>query len=174
MFVYSPTRLLLSMFLVCILCAVTPSAAITQTKQDKVKAVFLFTFFKYITWPASAGRPRVICVVGDHPFGGTLDYIAKNKFASSSYQVHYPSNTSGLSSCHVVFANDNIDSVIQATNGKKGMLTVSDSSGFASLGGGIEFVDRGGKIDLVLNPNTLKQAGLKANAKLMKIVIVTN
>jgi YfiR/HmsC-like len=51
--------------------------------ETQVKAVFLFKFTKFITWPdeifANAEEPLQICVLGDDPFGEKLDLAVKDE-----------------------------------------------------------------------------------------------
>ena len=146
--------------------------ALAQEKGDQVRAVFLFNFFKYITWPQN-GDEKTLCVYGHNPFGNILDYIAEKKFSKAGYRIAYIKNVSASTQCSIAFISakesKNADRLIKASSGTS-LLTVSDAKGFATRGGGIEFVNKPGKIELVLNTKTFENAGLKASSKLMKIV----
>src|SRR5947209_6412536 len=53
-----------------------------QTLEYKVKAAFLLNFSKFIDWPEpEAGKesPIAICIVGEDPFGSTLDQIVEGE-----------------------------------------------------------------------------------------------
>ncbi len=56
------------------LCA---SGAQAQSLEYPVKANYLARFAAFVTWPSGAlgsgNSPITVCVVGDDPFGGTLD-----------------------------------------------------------------------------------------------------
>lgn len=162
----------LTFFLILLVLAV-PVASYADTKNYQVKAVFLFKFFKYITWPDGTDY-KTICVYGANPFGTTLDYIIKNKFSNAGYKVRYVNSGASLERCNIIFINESSTSNLQQTLGKlqahKGILTVSDANGFARLGGGIEFVDNPTKIGLLLNTDAFNSMGLSASSKLMKVV----
>ncbi|MBL4802180.1 MAG: YfiR family protein [Emcibacter sp.] len=139
----------------------------------KVKAVFLFKFFKYISWPDGAGMEKTICVYGQNPFGKSLDYIIKNKLSSAEYKVNYIDDVAEVKGCRLLFigkSQDKVATVLAAIKQEEGILSVSDINGFARKGGGIEFVDHPNKIGLLLNVSAFTHAGLNASSKLMKIV----
>ena len=49
--------------------------------EYQVKAAFLYNFAKFVEWPQEAfqnqSEPLVVCVLGDNPFGRTLDLAAR-------------------------------------------------------------------------------------------------
>ena len=51
--------------------------------EYQVKAVFLFNFGQFVEWPAQVydtpQAPFVICVVGEDPFGKTLDDVVRGE-----------------------------------------------------------------------------------------------
>ena len=54
--------------------------------EYQVKAVFLLNFTKFIEWPTAAfgaaDSPIAICVLGDDPFGSTLDQVVAGEVVS--------------------------------------------------------------------------------------------
>lgn len=157
-----------------LLCGVLTAADVQAAEGNyKVKAVFLFKFFRYISWPPGGDDKKTICVYGGNPFGETLDYIIKTKLSADEYQVNYISDVSEAGGCQLIFVNkaqDEINDLLAIVKKQKAVLTVSDMKGFAHWGGGIEFVDHPNKIGLLLNINVFREAGLNASSKLMKIV----
>src|SRR6185295_556777 len=79
-------------FAVGILIAAVPTLSPENSLQaqsvsdTQVKAAFLYNFAKFVEWPADAfpdsGSPIVIGVVGNDPFGGTLDQTTSGKTAN--------------------------------------------------------------------------------------------
>ncbi len=151
-----------------------PAEAYAQEKTYKIKAVFLFKFFKYIQWPEGQDVNKVICVYGANSFGNALDYIVQSKFAAAGYAVRYIDDTHTIGGCALLFIGheeaENIPTVLTQMQYQTGLLTVSDHKGFAKQGGGIEFVNTPKKIVLLLNTESFKRHGLVANSKLMQIV----
>src|SRR5436305_9950672 len=74
-------------FVLCLsasLCSFPPRCAAAEARPEyEVKAAFLLNFPKFIEWPASAfersDSPLAICIIGDDPFGGTLDQLVENE-----------------------------------------------------------------------------------------------
>ena len=53
-----------------------PSGASAQVSETAVKAAFIPKFARYVSWPASAAAakgPRVICIIGEDPYGRAHD-----------------------------------------------------------------------------------------------------
>ena len=80
------------------------SPAAAQRALVQVKAVFLFKFPDYVTWPPK-NRPESggifnMCILGSNPFGNTLEVIAskQNKY---SYNIQYYSNSDTPENCHL-------------------------------------------------------------------------
>ena len=59
------------------------AAAADEPLEYQVKAAFLLNFTKFIDWPAAAfatpDSPISICILGDDPFGQTLDEIVEGE-----------------------------------------------------------------------------------------------
>lgn len=168
---YFTYRIILILTLICLGSFSTEAQSASADEQSyKVKAVFLFKFFKYISWPDNAASENIVCVYGRNPFGDTLDYILTNKIKSSKYSVVYINKPSQISQCKIMFVSSSeANNIPEATN-NAGVLTVSDIRGFARKGGAIEIANNDNKIELYLNRKTLGKLGLTASSKLMKIV----
>ena len=54
-------------------------------KESEVKAAFLLNFTRFVDWPPSAFEsatsPLTICILGDDPFGVTLDQLVEGEVA---------------------------------------------------------------------------------------------
>src|ERR1051325_2714560 len=77
------------------------------TSEYQLKAAFLFNFVKFVDWPADAFRkdaPIRICVIGNDPFGVSLDHIVQDKIISDRQLVIFRSTRSeDVAGCHLVF-----------------------------------------------------------------------
>ena len=57
-------------------CTFTADAQPAPRSEDQIKAAYLFTFGKFVDWPARPARDEsavTICVLGEDPFGPVLD-----------------------------------------------------------------------------------------------------
>ena len=144
--------------------------------EYQVKAVFLFNFTQFVDWPASAfptpKSPLVIGVLGDDPFGPTLDEaIAGETVNGRPLEIRRYARAEDVADCHILFINLNakqrLPDVLERLRGRH-VLTVSDSNEFARAGGVIEFVTVDNKIRLQINLDAAKLANLSISSKLLK------
>ena len=142
-----------------------------------VKAGFLFKLPQFIDWPASAfatlDAPIVIGIVGDDPFGKTLDELVKGEIVRGHpLTIRRLNPDDDLKSCQVLFIcrnkKDQLPSLLQKIKGRP-VLTVGDDNGFADQGSMVNFVLVQEKVKLEINPAAAEQAGLQISAKLLKL-----
>lgn len=72
------------LLLACVSVTSYPArAAAAEPLEYQVKAAFLLNFTKFVQWPASAfadeNSPVAICILGEDPFGNTLDEMVREK-----------------------------------------------------------------------------------------------
>lgn len=153
-----------------------PCTSFAQRKSDKVKAVFLFKFFDYVTWPKGKvpgeNGDGVLCTYGSHPFGNTLEYIAAHKGEKYSLRIKAVKSLDGLNGCHILYmSGDNYNRKFSLEDGK-GILFVSDSDKTLNYGGVIELYENDGKIGLVIDLKNAKKQNLKISSRLLDIAEV--
>jgi hypothetical protein len=170
------------MKLICLWLAVGRLAVFAAEKNPgaaeyQVKAAFLFNFTKFTEWPASAfassNAPMVIGIVGEDPFGQTLDDAVGGEVVRNHPLVVKRLQTDeDLRSCHVVFISrsekDRIAKVLEKLKGSA-VLTASDTKDFAENGGIVNLLLAQGTVKLEINQTAAEEAGLQISAKLMKL-----
>ena len=105
--------------------------------EYQVKAAFLFNFTKFTDWPpsafASATAPIVIGIVGEDPFGSTMDDVVRDEVVRErKLVVKRLRADEDLESCHVLFISRSEKERLPAVfNRLKGhpILSVGDSVG---------------------------------------------
>jgi hypothetical protein len=68
--------------LVALGLSVSWSAAAATSIEYQVKAAYLYKLVSFVDWPAGTlppGAPLDVCVVGDDPFGASLDQVVENQ-----------------------------------------------------------------------------------------------
>jgi hypothetical protein len=144
--------------------------------EYQVKAVFLFNFSQFVDWPASSfpdGRaPLVIGVLGNDPFGATLDEIVRGETVNGRpLEVRRYDSVEQIDACHILFIarsqDEQLDAVFATLKGRN-VLTVGDLEGFARRGGIIRFVTVGNKIRLRVNLAAAQDAKLAISSKLLR------
>ncbi len=150
-------------------------------REYTIKAIFLYNFFNYITWPADSMQQdqsaTTLCIYGDDPFGEALSYVEKKSRPQRALHIKRLGNKAlnKDTPCHILFVSQSESDRLTKLNGeinRPGMLTVSDIQGFAGSKGIIEFTKDHDRIKLTINAKRLQQAGFKASSQLMKIATV--
>jgi hypothetical protein len=152
--------------------------AIDPRLEYNVKAVSLYAFGRYVSWPedafSSGTSPFVIGTFGGNPFGDALERIAQKKTLNGRpivvRQIDRPED---CADCHILFVTRSVSS---ETEGKlfqhaagKPVLLVGESPGFAERGGVINFYPSGSNVRFELNPDKSLENKLSLNAKLLTL-----
>jgi hypothetical protein len=159
------------------------SAAALNTEADKrkhaeyeIKAAYLYNFAKFVEWPAETftdpSLPFGICIIGEDPFGDTLDTIKGKNVKGKKLEIRQYAGNSELKECHILFISPsekkNLADILEMTKDRH-ILTVSDMNKFADHGGMIFMNKAKNKIRLEINHEAAKHSGLKMSSKLLKI-----
>ena len=143
--------------------------------EYEVKAAFLYNFGKFVTWPP-AGLSRNefrICILGQDPFGATLDsIIAGETVEGRTVTVRRISTPSDSSSCQIVFISLSEDKRLKGildVVGKTSALTVSEIPQFTQRGGMIGFILDGSKVRFEVNLTPGDGAGLMFSSELLRV-----
>ena len=157
-----------------------PAGQDKTTTELKVKAAIICKIVSYVEWAErplpEEGKPIHIGILGDDPFGGALDEIAKeHKVKGRSIEIHRAKEAADLAHCHAVFITS-ADKKHLETDLEKlteaGTLTVGDQERFAERGGVINLVKRGTKIRFDLNTTAAREAGIRLSSHLIKLATV--
>ena len=151
--------------------------AFPSTGEYELKAAFLVNFGGFVRWPLSAfedGRsPFAICIFGDDPFGDGFEPFRNRTVAGRPLEVRSPASPEAArQTCHVLFiagsAGPRIPEILRELN-RAAILTVSDLDDFAGSGGMIQLFIRDKKIHFTINRDAAGAAGLKIDARLLKL-----
>jgi hypothetical protein len=118
----------------------------------------------------------VIGILGDDPFGSTLESTLKDKkVGARGFQVRRfngPERTSPtVKECHILFISQSEKDRLKETLSllkDAAVLTVSEIEGFQNLGGMINLERQGDRIALALNPKTVKKAGIRLGPEILE------
>jgi hypothetical protein len=147
------------------------------TRENDVKAAFLYNFAKYIVWPETAfGAPTDpfrICVVGDKAFSNSVARTVEGEIVDGRrFEPLEPPSEEEARTCHLLFIGRSemtrAERLLAATAAVP-VLTVSDST---------ELLDRGETIALMLDDNRMRfdvniaaarSHGLTVSSKLLRV-----
>lgn len=146
-------------------------------RESQVKAVYLFNFANFITWPASAFEslqaPFRICVLGEDPFKDKLDLAVENeRVGERSVEVKRFTELEQTANCQIVFVSKSeqrFKAHIFEFLRSYPILTVGDMEQFLETGGMIQFYHKENKVRFFIRPQTLTGATLKVSSRLLKV-----
>jgi len=150
------------------------SAETAELPEYQLKALFIFNFAKFITWPPDTfeapDAPIIIAVLGEDPFGPALQQTLLGKSVQGHpIQIIHLASGEPVSSCHILFVarseKDRLISTLEQVAGRA-ILTVGDFDRFAHRGGMINLFIEGKAIRFEINANATEKAGFKVSSKL--------
>jgi len=150
--------------------------AVAQPAEYQVKAVFLFNFTQFVSWPAESlpdpQQPFVIGVLGHDPFGRALDDAVRGEQVAGRRLVIERFRTrADLKPCQILFidrsASADADAVLRDLE-HTGTLTVTDFDVATSPDVIIRFFTENQRIRLRINVDSARTAGLTISSKLLR------
>lgn len=146
--------------------ALSPLALASEDSNEyKIKAAYIYNFTKFVTWPPDPSPTFNLCIEGNDPFAGVLDPIQKRNVSNRPIKVfRLPSDTPSPLLCHIIFS-----STSRSLASPEATLTVGEQPSFAKNGGMIAFIERDGRIKLLVNLAAVKKSKLKMSAKLLEV-----
>jgi YfiR/HmsC-like len=144
--------------------------------EYEVKAVFLFNFSQFVSWPSAAfgssDAPMIIAVLGSDPFGQELDAVVKGEHVGAHpLEVRRYRDISEIKDCHILFIDRSeaaqLDGIVQALHGRS-ILTVSDIDDATRAGVMIDLVKQSDRIRLRINVAAARAGGLTISSKLLR------
>jgi len=161
----------------------TPAyAELSVAKEYQIKAVFLYNFANFVTWPKEAfindDGYFHICILGEDPFKSHIDVTVKGeKIKGRAVTVERLSYINQSDHCQILFISESEkvkrSSILNYLKGRP-ILTVSDIKNFAEKGGMIQFYSYKNRIRFFIAPKTVKSATLVASANLLKIAKIVD
>jgi len=171
-------RLLLAVAAACAFLAIPVLHAQNPRPTDyQVKATYLYNFGRFIEWPgkvaAAQGGSFTVCVLGQDPFGRSLDAtLAGETIGGKTIVAKRISSAEESGDCQILFLSLTDDSRLNkliADLDKKAVLTVSDAPQFIKRGGMIQFVLEGKRVRFEVNLTATQHAGLTLSSELLKV-----
>lgn len=163
--------------LAAMLCLVftSQSQAADESLEYQVKSAFLLNFTKFIEWPSAAfeapDSPIAICILGEDPFGVTLDQIVAGEVVNNrKVTVVRVRRAPASKTCQVLFLNrpeKEVASLLPSL--EAGVLTVGEGESFIRDGGMIAFVIENRRVRFSANQTAAESAGLKISARLLTV-----
>lgn len=161
-------------------CAPLLGAEESISREDQVKAAYLYNFTKYVEWPAdrfiAGDSPIVIGVLG--PAGPFRDLLQKTvmgrQAGGRAIMVQSVATADEARLVHLLFvpaAEGKAFDLLVPELGTFALLTVGESEWFKTMGGIIWFVREGDKVRFAANLEAAEARHLKISAQLLKLAV---
>jgi hypothetical protein len=147
-----------------------------QTPNEyRVKAAFILNFARFIDWPADGygdGGVLIVGIVGDDPFGGSLDQLNGNTVNGHRIVIRRLKAGDYLKACQILFVSSSernrLGKILESVKGGS-VLTIGELPQFSQPGGIIKFVIQDDKVRFEINTGAAGQARLRISSKLLAL-----
>jgi hypothetical protein len=152
-------------------------AEMTVAQEYQVKAIFLFNFVQFVTWPAATfsnpHMPITIGILGDDPFGPFLEEAVRGEVIDGrSLTIKRFRGINEASDSHVLFVSKSetgrLRQILAALQGMS-ILTVGETEAFARQGGIINFITVDNKVRYEINVAAARRANLDISSKVLRL-----
>jgi hypothetical protein len=163
--------------LVLIAASLQAGAEGTPIGEYQLKAVFLFNFAKFVEWPpqtfADARDPFTICVLGDNPFGSSLDDAVRGKtVANRPIAIRLISSPQQARTCQILFVSASerkrTRGLLEALKNCC-VLTVGDTDDFTANGGIVQLKVMAARVRIEIDAEAAERASLRISSKLLSL-----
>jgi hypothetical protein len=151
---------------------------LSQAQTDyRFHSIFIYNFTKYIQWPvAQQSGDFVIGVLGNsHNVIEELTKVTANKMVGSQkIVVKKYKSAAEATDCHILFIPSSVSHSFEDVQSKlkgKPTLVITEKSGLAQKGSGINFIMQDNKWKFELNEAATQSAGLKIARELSQLAI---
>lgn len=151
-----------------------------SAREYELKSAFLFSFAKFVEWAPLHGSssPLLLCVLGEDPFGQTLDRTMEGKGVNGRpIVIKRASKPSDLGDCEIVFFPASEESRFTPylkTLGEKPVLTVGETKEFTRSGGIVALLLDREKIVLEINVDAAMSAKIKISSRVLELARIVH
>lgn len=174
-----PTRRVLLAAIVAMFgAALAAGAELAASREDRVKAAFLYNFLRYVEWPrarfTNQDSPLVIGVFGPAPaLHGELERTVRGrKIAGRPIVVRTVATAVEAGAAHLLYVpgweTERAGSLLARLRAAP-VLAVGEGRAFAEAGGTIVFTVDGDKLRFAVNLKSARTAGITLSSQLVKL-----
>lgn len=168
-----------SMLLLLLLASLGSVASVKVEAQSpneyRVKAAFILNFARFVEWPGDAyseGGALVVGIIGDDPFGSSLDRLNGSTVGGRRIVVRRLKSGDYLRGCQILFVSSSernrLGKILESVRGGS-VLTIGELPQFNQAGGIIKFVIQDNKVRFEINGGAAGQARLRISSKLLAL-----
>lgn len=156
-----------------VLLLTSVSLALAQPDSEpQLESAYLVNFLKYVEWPANNRNTATICLFGRDTLGPYLSNHEGRVIGGKELRIRRVSSPDDMQHCQLLYIPDveeaRIGAVLRWIQGMP-ILATSNADGFARSGGGIELLRTGGRVQFIVNADTLARHGLTPSSQMMRL-----
>ena len=159
-----------------VLAGASLTAQRPETREDAIKAAFLYNFTKFIEWPQSAfpnaTTPFTVCAFADTAFRKELESIMSEEQVQGRPITIAPPNTDDFRTCHLAYFSkadgDRYQKGLAAVR-QAPVLTVGEGQRFLEQGGLVAFLLEHDRVRFAISKRAAEAAGLSVSSKLLRV-----
>ncbi|MCB9943523.1 MAG: YfiR family protein [Geminicoccaceae bacterium] len=158
--------------LAVVLSCVTVRFALSEPREEQVKAAYLYNFAKFMEWPEESSPPGRfnICFEGNTDQLEAIESLAGKSVNDQVVHVRQTRGPDDLADCQILFLQHGwADPFTPAVTGRTALLTVGDGIEFAEDGGVIGLFTTDRKLRFAINVHAAAAARLKISSKLLNL-----
>ncbi len=148
--------------------------------EPALKAAFIYNFAKFTEWPAdvmTAGRPMVLCVLGDAAIGEALERAVsgRNLAGHSIGVLQSARDERPRDECHLLYVSGvtaGQAAQVVAELRDAPVLTISDIDGFTRAGGIAQFFFEHGRLRFGVHLESARRARLRISSRLLALATI--
>lgn len=159
-------------WLAALLLASVSLAFAQPDSEPQLESAYLVNFLKYVEWPASNRSTATICLFGRDTLGPFLSGHEGRVIGGKELRIRRVHSPDDMPNCQLVYIPDveeaRIGAVLRWIQGMP-ILAASNADGFARSGGGIELLRNGGRVQFIVNAETLSRHGLNPSSQMLRL-----
>lgn len=146
-----------------------------NSENNQLKAAYIINFARFSSWPESALESTTnlyMCVLMDTELGSYLELMANRKIKGRDVVIVNVEAGVALEKCHLVYFGKGDDEKTQrALNNIAGisLITMSDISGFVSMGGMVEMLKQGRKYRFIVDLKKSEAVMIRYRSELLEV-----
>lgn len=150
------------------------SLTLARAQDEKIEALFIYNFTKYIDWPSESQNSEfVITVVGNNDVIPELESISgRMKANNKPIVIKKVSSAASIPPCQIIFIpkekSIEIPAIMENIKSKS-VLVISQKANACAMGAALNFVSKGGNLSFEINRNNIEKHGLQVNSQLFTL-----
>jgi hypothetical protein len=181
-FLISRIRIVISLLLLVISGGFYHAATAESAEDSTVIAALALNLARFTEWPTSALKDSAaiigLCVMGDNVTQQAFDDIDQKQVGNRALSVVHISRVKNVAQCQLLYIGaldrSTIIQLLAEINGQP-ILTISgDEQHFLEDGGMVTLKIVAGKVNMQINLNAVKQAGLNISSRVLKLATLVN